>query len=158
VARLAALTQTESAWRPTARSKYARGLTQFTPETAVWIAEIVPELAPADALDPIWSLHAMSYFTKWLYVRIKPMQTTMTECDRWAMALSAYNGGLTWVKRDRALAIEFGSDPDRWWGHVEKHSNRADWAIDENRKYPTRILIQWEPQYIAAGWAGKEAC
>ena len=42
VAMLAAQIHQESLWRPNAQSKYANGLTQFTPETEAWIKGVFP--------------------------------------------------------------------------------------------------------------------
>jgi membrane-bound lytic murein transglycosylase MltF len=70
-----------------------------------------------------------------------------------AFALSAYNGGLGWVQRDRRTARAAGADPDRWWAAVERYNagrNAASFA--ENRGYPKRILTRNEPLYIGAGW------
>ena len=37
--------QQESSWNRLAKSKYADGLSQFTPTTAKWIKDVYPELA-----------------------------------------------------------------------------------------------------------------
>lgn len=155
VARLAAQIHQESAWRPDARSPYAQGLAQFTPATATWIAEVYPALAPADPWDFAWSLRAQAIYMHHLLTRIKG---AASECDRWAFALSAYNGGPGWVARDRRLASATGADSARWWNATENHSQRAAWAFKENRAYPRRILLQLEPAYIKAGWPGSAVC
>lgn len=155
VARFAAQIHKESTWRPNAQSPFAQGLTQFTPATAEWIAALFPrELSPADVWDPAWSIRAMVVYNAWLYARV----TGATECDRWAKTLSAYNGGLGWVRRDERLAAARGADPARWFGHVELHTARAEWAATENRGYPRRILLVLEPAYIRAGWPGVASC
>ena len=76
----------------------------------------------------------------------------------WAFTLSAYNGGLGWISRDKNRASASGADPARWFGHVEAHSARAGWAFRENRTYVQRILLRLEPAYIAAGWPGEAVC
>jgi soluble lytic murein transglycosylase-like protein len=155
VARLAAQIHQESGWRPDARSPFAEGLTQFTPATAEWIAGLFPRtLAPADTWDPAWSIRAMVTYNAWLLARVRGA----TDCDRWAKALAAYNGGLGWIARDERLAVSRGADAARWFGHVEHHTARAAWAAKENRGYPRRILLVLEPAYIRAGWPGSAAC
>lgn len=152
----AAQVHQESAWRPAARSKYAEGLTQFTPDTSAWIARAYPRsLGPAQPLSPKWALHAMARYNRHLYDRIL---RTAAECDRWAMVLAAYNGGPGWIGRDRALAARRGADPNRWWDHVEHHSPRARWAFRENRDYPRKIIHRWQPLYRNAGWGGPAVC
>ncbi len=158
VARLAALIHVESHWNPQAQSPWADGLAQFTPLTAGWIAQIRPELGPADPWDPEWSMRAAAQYTKLLYNQIKPFDQEVAECDRWAMDLSAYNGGATWLMRDRKLTQFHGADPDRWFGHTENYSRRAQWAITENRAYPVKVLMVWEHRYLRSGWPGSPVC
>lgn len=149
VAVMAAQVHQESGWRADAKSKFASGLTQFTRQTADWISEkYADELGDNEPLNPSWALRAMARYDKFLYDR---QRTAVTDCDRWAFTLSAYNGGEGWVNRDRALAQRNGAMPNRWWGHVEKHSPRAAWAFKENRDYPRRILLQRQPPYRAWG-------
>ena len=57
----------------------------------------------------------------------------------------------TWLNRDKALAEGEGSNPDIWWDHVEKYSNRAEWAITENRNYSRNIIFKHQPMYSAWG-------
>lgn len=154
VARLAAQIHQESAWRPDAASKYAHGLTQFTPATAAWLPDVCPDVGSPDVWDPDWSLRAIACYDHYLYANV----TGASECDRWGFALSAYNGGLGWVNRDRTRASATGADAARWFGHVELHSARAKWARAENRDYVRRILLLLEPAYIAAGWPGEAVC
>ncbi|WP_197722096.1 transglycosylase SLT domain-containing protein [Sulfuriflexus mobilis] len=160
VARFAAQIHQESGWRITAKSRYADGLAQFTPSTAEWIAEIYPaHLANAAPYSPQWAIKALVIYDKYLFDHIQPQHAgLMDECDRWAMALSAYNGGLGWVNRDRRLTTANGDDPDRWFGNVENHTQRADWARDENRRYPQRILCILEPRYLRQHWFGEPEC
>nr|WP_330359756.1 transglycosylase SLT domain-containing protein [Solemya pervernicosa gill symbiont] len=160
IARYAAQIHQESTWRSDAQSQYADGLAQFTPSTAKWIAEIYPDhLEGAAPFSPRWAMTALVIYDRHLLNRVKPWHARdVTECDRWAMTLSAYNGGPGWLRRDRRLAAAAGDDPDRWFGHVEHHTNRAAWAELENRHYPVRILHQLEPRYLQAGWPGVKAC
>lgn len=155
VATLAAQVHQESRWRPDARSGAgAEGLAQTMPGTAAWLAEIQPrELHPAQPFNPGWALRALVTYDDWLLARVPGAG----DCERWAFALAGYNGGLGWVQRDRRQARAAGADPDRWFGQVEHHTARADWARRENRGYVRRILTELEPRYRAAGW-GQGAC
>lgn len=154
-ARLAALLHQESAWNPRAQSPYAQGLAQFVPTTAAWLPEVCPEVGRFDPWDPHQSVRASACYQRHLR---RSIRDTADECHRWAMVLAAYNGGLGWINRDRRLAAERGADPSRWWGHVELHTRRAEWAKKENRGYPRRILLTLEPAYLRAGWAGTRTC
>lgn len=154
VATFAAQIHQESGWRHDARSKFAGGLAQFTPDTADWIGGAFPDLADRQPFNPAWALRALVRYDLWLWERMP----AAASCDRMAFSLAAYNGGAGWISRDRKAARQAGADPDRWWGAVERfNGGRADWAFRENRDYPRRILQRWEPMYAAAGW-GKGAC
>jgi hypothetical protein len=61
--------------------------------------------------------------------------------------LSGYNGGAGWVKRDRLMAEKAGKDSGKWVCNVEHYSDRAKWAIKENRDYIVKILQKWYPLY-----------
>ncbi|TGG92516.1 lytic transglycosylase domain-containing protein [Natronospirillum operosum] len=159
VALFAAQIHQESTWRPDARSPFANGLAQFTPDTAEWIAQAYPSLGRAAPFSPAWSLRAMLVYNRHIKQRINPVyDAAIPACDHWAMTLSGYNGGPGWVSRDRRLATEAGDNPDRWFDHVEHHTARADWARTENRHYPRRILLELEPTYRRAGWHGGAVC
>lgn len=147
----------ESLWRPDAVSRAgAQGMAQFMPATARWWCEL-HGLAGADCAprNSTWALRALVGYDRWLWERIPDV---VSECDRMAFTLSAYNGGLGWVRRDRALAAREGLDSSRYWGEVETvNAGRAEWAIRENRGYPRRILYDLAPRYGAAGW-GHSLC
>lgn len=154
VARIAGQVHQESRWRADARSPYAEGMAQFTPATAAWLESVCPEIGPPDPWDPHWSVRAVVCYDHYLHARV----AGATECDVWAFALSAYNGGLRWVQRDKARASASGADPARWFDHVERFTPRAAWAKKENRAYVRRILTVTEPAYLAAGWIGEAVC
>ena len=142
----------ESTWNHLAKSKYAKGLTQFTDSTAEWMIEIFPELKRANVYNPNWSIRAMLLYDSWLDERI----ISIDGCNQWAMILSSYNGGLTWLNRDKVLAEANGSNPNIWWNNVEKYSKRADWAIEENRNYSRSIIFNH--QAIYAEWGNVNVC
>ena len=154
VATLAAQIHQESAWRAEAVSRAgAQGLAQFMPRTAAWLPGVAPETGEPLPLNPGWSIRAMVAYDRWLFDRIH----AATVCDRWAMTLSAYNGGLGWLRRDQALAAEYGLDPGRW-GHVRLvNAGRSVRNHEENRGYPRRILGVLTPVYRSAGW-GRGGC
>ncbi|MCK9468185.1 MAG: transglycosylase SLT domain-containing protein [Porticoccaceae bacterium] len=177
VALHAAQIHQESGWRAGVDSRVgAQGLAQFMPGTSAWISEIYPDLGSAAPYSPGWAMRAMARYNKHIHSRIHPhgdapnrrasswragipsVHGHISTCDHWAMVLSGYNGGPGWLSRDRRLAAEHGADPDRWFGHVEYHTRRADWAKRENRYYPQRILHELEPRYLRAGWRGRPTC
>jgi membrane-bound lytic murein transglycosylase MltF len=156
IATIAAQIETESAFNPDAVSPAgARGLAQFIPSTAKWIAGAYPALADNEPSNPIWALRAMATYDRYLWERIV---FVATECDHAAFMLSAYNGGEGARDREIDLCLRaLTCDSDRWWGHVEKMRWRAPQFFDENRNYTRRILRVREPRYIAAGW-GRGLC
>lgn len=159
-ARLAAQLHQESAWRPGAKSHAgAQGIAQFMPATAKWMAELFPkELGAFDPWDPVQAIHAAALYDKWLYDRVQPFgHTRMTECSRWAFTLRAYNGGETWLLRERGLALASRANANDW-NAVARYRSRGQAAHRENIEYPQRILLVLEPAYIRAGWPGTAAC
>lgn len=155
VATFAAQVHQESRWRPNAVSHVgAQGIAQFMPATADWIAVAYPALAARQPFNASWGLRALVTYDRHLWDRVQAKST----CERMAMALSAYNGGLGWVWRDQKLAAAQGADRTRWFGHVERfNAGRRASAFKENRGYPRLILLTLEPRYKAAGW-GAGSC
>lgn len=158
-ARLAAQVHQESGWNPRAQSPYAMGLTQFTPATAKWLPDVCPEVGAPDVWNPRWSISAQHCYMAWLFFRVQalPAGPPPTDCDRWAFALRAYNGGEGWLLRERRAASKAGANANAW-REVEGFRSRAGWAHKENTEYPQRILLRIEPAYLAAGWPGGPAC
>jgi hypothetical protein len=149
IAVLAGQIHQESAWRPDVCSKYACGLTQFTKDTADWISGKYADLSANNRMSPRWAIMALVRYDDYLFGLA---DFAATDFDRWAFALSGYNGGWGWVGRDRKICKAApGCDSTRWFGHVENHTRRADWAKKENRHYPDAILRRWQPLY-AEGW------
>ncbi|XKM14254.1 hypothetical protein RCS94_03555 [Orbaceae bacterium ac157xtp] len=67
--------------------------------------------------------------------------------------MSAYNGGLGWVNRDRNKANSLGLDSTYYWNVVEQvNASRSVANFKENRVYPQRIIYRWQSLYIADGW------
>ncbi|KOE31366.1 lytic transglycosylase [Aggregatibacter actinomycetemcomitans D17P-3] len=139
----------ESQWKTTALSPVgAQGLAQFMPKTADWISTQYPELADNQPYNPDWALRALVHYNRFNYERI----AARTECDRMAFMLSAYNGGLGWVQKDKRKARSQGLDPLTYWQSVELvNSGRSRANFAENRGYPQRIIYRWQPLYINWG-------
>ena len=156
IATFAAQLHQESGWRPAALSHVgAAGMAQFMPATASWWCAI-NGLSPAacQPTNPTWALRALVGYNHWIHSRVQGTNA----CQRMAFTLSAYNGGLGWVQRDKALAAKQGLNPLVWFGNVERvNAGRSSAAWTENRGYPQRILRTLEPIYVKALW-GAGAC
>ncbi|KFK92742.1 MULTISPECIES: transglycosylase SLT domain-containing protein [unclassified Serratia (in: enterobacteria)] len=150
VADFAAQLHQESGWRHDAVSPVgAQGLAQFMPSTADWISQVMPALASREPFNPAWAIRALVSYDRWLWQRIRADNT----CERMAMTLSAYNGGLGWVIKDKALAQQKGLTPTVWFTQVETvNAGRSAAAWRENRHYPRRILHELMPRYLT--WGG----
>jgi len=155
VALHAAQIHQESAWRADVVSHAgAEGLAQFMPTTSQWMAEMWADLRNPDPYSTAWAMRAMVRYNRWHWSKIRARDP----CETTAMMLSCYNGGLGWLWRDQRLTTSAGGDPQRWWGHVEHHTRRADWARRENRDYVRRIMHRLTPMYVQAGWPGEALC
>ena len=146
----AAQVHTESWWRnDTVSHVGAQGLAQFMPSTAKWLPSVAPETGRPAPFNPGWSLRALCVYDKWLWDRV----AGRNDFERMAFTLSAYNGGLGWVQRDKRKARAQGLD-DRVWFHAVETVNagRSRAAFAENRQYPRRILKERQHAYIRAGW------
>lgn len=155
VAVFAAQIHTESWWRnQTVSSVGAQGLAQFMPSTAAWLPQVAPETGKPAPFDPRWSLRACVTYDKYLFDRIGPRQGgRLTEWNRMAFTMSAYNGGLGWTNRDRTRAVQSGLNPDIYFGHVEQaNAGRRASAKRENQRYVQFILRERQQPYINAGW------
>jgi soluble lytic murein transglycosylase-like protein len=155
VAVLAAQIHQESRGDERARSPVgAMGLCQIMPSTAAWLAETHPELGRPDSLNPAWAVRAMCAYDRWIWERVRG---AASGCDRWAMTLSAYNGGLGWVVKKRAAAARLGLEPGAWWDQVEAvEVGRATANERENRGYSRLILLRHQSLYRA--WGPGVAC
>lgn len=155
-ATFAAQIHQESRWRSNAVSPVgAQGIAQFMPATATWIAGAYPQqLGTRQPTNPSWAMRALVTYDKHLWDRL----AARNGCERMAMALSAYNGGLGWVLRDKSAAKAAGADALNWFGAVERfNAGRARVTWNENRGYPRLILKRYEPGYRAVGF-GQGAC
>lgn len=137
----------ESRWRAEAKSKFAFGIAQFTPDTARWIQGIYPadlgEVCPSAAgcpEDPRWALRALVRYDSRLYSSVSGAVAAL---ERWAFALAGYNSGQGWVTRERAVS----SDRSRWFGATEHACLRRADFCQETRGYVHAILERWAPMY-----------
>ena len=146
----AAQVHTESWWRNNTVSHVgAQGLAQFMPSTAKWLPSVAPETGRPAPFNPGWSLRALCAYDRWLWERTDGAD----DFERMAFTLSAYNGGLGWVNRDKKLAIKHGLDSVRWFGVVETvNAGRSVASWKENRNYPQVILKKRQYTYVRAGW------
>ncbi len=160
IALFAAQFHQESGWNNDAKSYVgAKGLGQFMPATGIEVHNRYSELKSLPMYSPLWSIRALYLYDRQLYNSIKPIKARfLYPCTHYAMMLSAYNGGLGWLNRDRRLTLAAGKNPDAWWGGVEFYSGRAKWAIKENRDYPNRILLRHLPTYLGHGYPGVNVC
>ncbi len=146
---LAAQVHQESGYNPNAQSRFASGLAQFTPATASWISGAYPSLGPAQPLNPQWALRAMVTYDKRLRDAVKPFDT---ECDRYSMMLSDYNGGSTWRIRRQAKS----EHPGNYEITSRINPGIAPSNQIENERYPRVIIGRW--QQIYAPWGGPLIC
>ena len=135
-----AQTAQESAWKQYAESRYAQGLTQFTPPTR---GDIYPQTEPscegASPFDPPCAFRAMILYDTRL---LRANRTAESTLDQWAMTLAAYNGGQGNLNREkRDCAADLLCDPDVWFDNLEDSCTvRSAANCHENREYPRRIL------------------
>ena len=148
-ATFAAQIHTESGWNEKAKSPAgAVGLTQFMPKADDWIGNIYTELAEADPYNPYWAINALVLYNKYHFDRIQAVNLA----NKMAFTLSAYNGGLGWVLRDKQKAKEYGYNPYVYFENVEKiNSGRNKNAFRENRNY-VDFIKKREKAYMDAGF------
>ena len=130
----------ESAWIATAESRYAQGLTQFTPPTRGDIyPQTKPSCANASPFDPACSFRAMIlYDGRLLYAKppggdyARPLGDGSCRVQRW-------QGNLNREKRD--CEADLLCNPKRWFGNLEDFCTvRSAANCRENRSYPRKIL------------------
>lgn len=140
VATFAAQIHQESSWNPEARSAYANGLAQFTPQTADWISGVYKQLGPSAPSSPGWAMRALLLYDKKLNDAIKLYDTT---CDRWLFSLSDYNGGAGRRIRRQSLSPKPGSY--NVTGSINPGISENNQR--ENQSYGPKILFTLQPLY-----------
>ena len=135
----------ESGWRPAAQSSHAKGFAKFTDPTWSDMVKLDPSIATiGDVWNPQASIRAMALYHR----RLVELYRDVSADVRWQFALSGYNGGPGWTNRDRTRCRKVpGCNASVWFGHVEKHSARAAWALKENRHYVDVIWNRWRVLY-----------
>jgi len=151
ISTFAAQIRQESNWNPDARSPYAAGLTQFTPNSARWISTVYPELSdgffagPDRRLDWKWSIRAMVRYDRYLYVKlaktVRPAGDSAALTRLWTLTLRSYNGGLGWIQKENrnCKTMDFAC--------CRRYRRKS--ACRENIGYPKAILERWKPVYEA---------
>jgi soluble lytic murein transglycosylase-like protein len=153
VAVFAAQIHQESRWNKDAKSAFAGGLAQFTPDTAAWISGAYPKsLGDNQPFNPAWALRALVTYDKQLYDKAH----ADTPCDKMWKGLWGYNGGEGWVLRDEKLAAKSGANPRSAAAVEPFNAGRAPAMFRENRDYPRAILLKHQPLY--EGWGGAITC
>lgn len=141
----------ESAWRPDARSRVgAAGLAQFMPATAEWISKLYPDLFDYAPMNPRWAIRALVRYDKFLHDRV----AALDDCERFAFALAAYNGGLGWVNKRKAISPQ---PLVCLYATCDLNPGITPSNQRENQEYPRRILLRHAPKYVAAGF-GPSPC
>lgn len=111
-----------------------------------------------DRFNAEMQLRALVAYDRNLYSQIRFGETTG---DRLAFMFSAYNGGLGGLLKDRRMcAVIAGCNPERWFGHIEKHSFRAKTSVagygqsfyDINRGYVQNIMNVRAKKYRSGSW------
>lgn len=157
---LAAQIHAESTWRTDATSRVgAQGLAQFMPRTAQEMAERYPsDCAPANPNSARWAIACRDRYMHRLLQAQRPYGSApLTECAQWVFALRAYNGGGTWVRRDRRAAQKSGADPDDWQAVQPFNAGRSEANHRENTRYAPKIL-ELQSRYHRAGWGRMLRC
>lgn len=152
VSLFAAQIHQESRWNPLAQSKYASGLSQFTPDTVNFISDLDSQLAMRDPFNVSWSIRALVVYDKWLFGRV---DYAIFPLERWALVLAGYNGGLGWIQRERKLIQNkayWWFTENEWFENIERVCIRRQSACSENRSYPRKILFTWRSLYQESGF------
>lgn len=146
VASFAAQIHQESAWNPEAKSTVgAQGLSQFMPGTATWISGLYPSLEERAPLNPTWAIRALVIYDTHLYTAVRHADD---DCQRFAFALSAYNGGLGWVNKRQAAS----NHPGRCFDMTcDINPGITPAAQRENARYPRVILQRHQATYAQWG-------
>lgn len=93
--------------------------------------------SPSEMLRARMGIRAGILYDKQMWILVSFADSTV---DRYAMTLSAYNGGFGWLLRDRKLAELNGYSPNKWFGNTELFSKRSVHNYKINRRYVSEIL------------------
>ena len=102
---LAAVAYQESKWDQMAVSHTGvKGMMQITRSTAEYIGI-------DDREDPIQSIKGGAFYLKYLYSKTP---ANLSNFEKWAQALAAYNMGWAHLRDARRLALELNHSPNQW--------------------------------------------
>jgi len=124
----------ESLGNPLAKSPFAEGLMQFTPQTAEWAeSSFCRHLGKARLTSAWWSAKCAEAYMSWIEERTP---SDGSYCSTKRNAERGYNGGLGWLTREAKLTSDHSYD-----GLIQVCSDtgRALWACRENSSYSDRI-------------------
>jgi hypothetical protein len=150
-------------WNPKVELKTSReygfGLGQLTVTSKFNAYEEVKRLDKSmaswkweDRFNPSYQLRAIVLKNRSNYNRLKGFSKDPDTVLAFTMA--AYNGGVGGLMKDRTLCIYTkGCDPTKWWGNVERTSNKSKVPVkgygmsffDINREY-VRHTIRLKPR------------
>lgn len=151
-------------WNPRAELKtdreYGFGLSQITitkkfnnfEEAKKWDKSI-SDWQWDDRYNPVYQIRALLAYMRNLNDRINGVSDSK---ERYAMALSAYNGGLGGLNKDRVLCKATANcDQSKWFGNVEHTSLKAKKPVHGykqsffhiNREYVTNVMFVRSEKY-----------
>lgn len=123
-----------------------RGFAQFMDGTAAMMPKICPQIGPPDPYSVVWSVNAMICYDNWLYRRVKGAD----DCQKWGAVLTAYNGGLGYVKQSQSASSNRA--PELWFGVTERVPTRQSAKnFAYSRSYPHKVLFKHQPKYAQHG-------
>ena len=97
-----------------------------------------------DRFNPTYHIKVIVLYDKSLYDK---MTFAGSRWDRLAFTLSAYNGGIGNLLKERRIAKRKGLNPNLWFDNVEKVSVRNKWSFKVNRTYVKKIMLDYAPRY-----------
>ena len=146
--REAALTEQESSWQIFAESPFAKGLRQFTDDTADWLEMgMCSHLGPADLFDPIWSLKCGIIYAEYL-----EREKFGPYCNTRKVAEMRYNGGYWIVWELREANSTRIRDAEKHCGtRLSNGRKRGYRSCIENYSYPEKIAERQEKFLFLGG-------
>ena len=135
--REAAQTEQESSWDIFAESPFAKGLRQFTDETADWLsAGLCRDLGPYDPWDARWQLECGIRYVE----KLQADNAYGGYCNNRHVAEQEYNGG-AWVVWELRTAESVSLQDARavCGQRLDNGRKRSNRSCAENYSYPTHI-------------------